>query len=138
VCQDQNLWLYYLAVDSQNAADRKRSSLTSSIFALGDQMFVILVFADNQGNGIGLNAGRLQEAKLLDNIFLQVCGNGKLFIVPRLALVDERTRDVARVFVLDEFNLIYALIFVLLKVVVFFIGLFFFFDLSFSLHSLFY
>ena len=101
-------------------------------------MFVLLVFADNQGNGISLNAGRLQEAKFLDNILLQVCRNGELFIVPRLALVDKWTCDVACVFVLDQFNFMYALIFVLLKVVVFFIGLFFFFDLSFSLHSLFY
>jgi hypothetical protein len=82
-------------------------------------MLILFVLADDQRNGVSLDAGWLLESKMLDNVLLEIFGDCELLVVPGLALVDEGTSRIARVLVLDQFHFFDTLVFVLLKVEVF-------------------
>ena len=105
-------------VNSQHTADRECTRLTSTVLALCDEVLILFVFPDNQWNRVGLNAGRFLKAKLLDDVALDIRGNSELLVIPRLALINERTGNVAGVFVLDQLHFLNALIFVFLYWVV--------------------
>jgi hypothetical protein len=82
-------------------------------------MLILFVLADDQRNGVSLDAGWLLESKMLDNVLLEIFGDCELLVVPGLALVDEGTSRIARVLVLDQFHFFDTLVFVLLQVEVF-------------------
>lgn len=135
VSKHENLGFEQLAVDAQDTSDGERSGLASAILALRNQMLILLVFSDNQRDRVRLNPRRLLETELFDDVSLDVLGNRELWIVPRLALIDEGTRDVAGVLVLDQLDLLDSLVLVLLQIEVFLrMTLFLLLDLMARLH----
>lgn len=82
--QHEDLRFEHLWINSEDAADGKRAGLARAVLALSNQMLLVLAVADDQGNCVRLDARRLLEAKLVDNVLFDFCWNRQLFVVPRL------------------------------------------------------
>lgn len=106
VGDNQNLWLLNRRVDPKGGTDGESACLTRAILALSDKIVVDAVNGRcDQGDCHSLNVRWLDEAEFLDDTSHQVRSNGEIvFILPGLLLVDEGTRDVASVLVLDQLD----------------------------------
>jgi len=93
VANDQNLGFLDLGVDAKEGANGEGTSLSGTILTLGNEVEVsALVVLGNEGNGDGLDVGRLQKAQLFRDTLLQVRLNREvILVVPRSLLVDEGT-----------------------------------------------